>query len=392
MSNNSFHIPYGKQDITQNDIDAVVEALKADFLTQGPRISEFEENFAKYVGAKYAVAMSNGTAALHLALLAFGIEEGDRIITTPITFAASGNAALYCGAEVDFVDIDPDTYVISIEGVEKLLESHPKGHYKAIVPVDFTGYPVNVEKIKELADKHGLFVLEDACHSPGGYFLDKNNDKQLCGSASYADAVAFSFHPVKHIAAGEGGMITTNDEVVYKKLLMLRSHGITKENMTFDIPNSEAQGSWYYEMQELGYNYRITDIQAALANSQLQKADAGIIRRHEIADKYREAFKNANLKMQRKDERHFNAHHLFVVEVEDRKGLYDFLRTHNIFSQIHYIPMHLLPYYKQFGWEAGDFPNSEKYYEHCISLPMYPSLTDGEQDFVIEKVIEFVNG
>ena len=391
MSDNSFHIPYGKQHISQEDIDAVVETLKADFLTQGPRIAEFEENFANYVGAKYAVANSNGTAALHMALMAFGVGEGDRIITSPITFAASANAARYCGAEVFFADIDPETYVISIVEIEKLLDSHPKGYFKAIVPVDFAGYPVNTEELKRLAIKHELFILEDACHAPGGYFIDKNKNKQLCGNGVFADAVAFSFHPVKHIAAGEGGMITTNDEALYKKLLMLRSHGITKENMSFDIPDSDEQGAWYYEMQDLGYNYRITDIQAALANSQLQKADKGIVRRHAIADKYRSAFADASLKMQRKDANHFNAHHLFVIEVEDRKGLYDFLREHNIFSQIHYIPVHLLPYYKQFGWKAGDFPNSEKYYKHCISLPMYPTLTDEEQAFVIDKVIEFVN-
>ena len=388
---NSFHIPYGKQDITQSDINAVVETLKADFLTQGPKILEFEQNFAKYVNSKYAVALSNGTAALHLALLAFGVGKGDRIITSPITFAASANAGLYCGAEVFFADIDPDTYTISIDEIEKLLNAHPKGYFKAIVPVDFAGYPVDVEKLKTLADKHDLFILEDACHSPGAYFVDSNNKKQLCGNGTYANATAFSFHPVKHIAAGEGGMITTNDEKLYKKLLMLRSHGITKENMLMDIPNAEEQGSWYYEMQELGYNYRITDIQAALANSQLTKADKGIERRQEIAKKYRIAFNNVNLKMQIKDEKYFNAHHLFVIEVEDRKGLYDFLRENNIFSQIHYIPVHLLPYYKQFGWKAGDFPNAEKYYEGCISLPMYPTLTDEEQDFVINNVLTYLD-
>lgn len=387
---NQFHIPYGKQDITQEDIDAVVETLNADFLTQGPKIAEFEKNFATYVDAKYAVAVSNGTAALHLSLLAFGIGKGDRIITSPITFAASANAALYCGAEVYFADINPDTYIISIEEIEKLINAHPEGFFKAIVPVDFTGHPIDAEKLKELADKHKLLILEDACHSPGGYFIDSNNQKQLCGNGAYADAIAFSFHPVKHIAAGEGGMITTNDEELYKKLVMLRSHGITKENMLLDIPNAVEQGSWYYEMQELGYNYRITDIQAALANSQLSKAERGIERRQEIAKKYREAFKDVGLKMQLTNEQYFNAHHLFVIEVENRKGLYDYLRENNIFSQIHYIPVHLLPYYKQFGWKVGDFPNAENYYNHCISLPMYPSLTEEEQNFVIQKVIEFV--
>tara|TARA_B100000809_G_scaffold254895_1_gene292682 strand:+ start:8117 stop:9295 length:1179 start_codon:yes stop_codon:yes gene_type:complete len=387
---NSFHIPYGKQNITQSDIDAVVEALKGDLLTQGPKILEFENNFANYVGAKYAVANSNGTAALHMALMAFGVGEGDRIITSPITFAASANAARYCGAEVFFADIDPETYVISISEIEKLLDSHPQGYFKAIVPVDFAGYPVNVEELKELAIKHELFILEDACHAPGGYFIDKNKNKQLCGNGVFADAIVFSFHPVKHIAAGEGGMVTTNNKDIYKKLLMLRSHGITKENMSFDIPNGDQQGGWYYEMQDLGYNYRITDIQAALANSQLQKADKGIVRRHEIADKYRNAFTGASLKMQRKDEVYFNAHHLFVIEVDDRKGLYDFLREHNIFSQIHYIPVHLLPYYRKLGWNVGDFPIAESYYEQCISLPMYPTLTDEEQDFVIDKVLMYL--
>lgn len=388
----SFKIPYGKQYISQEDTDAVVKTLHSDFLTQGPAISEFEKNFAAYIGCKYAVAVSNGTAALHLPLLAIGLKEGDRIITTPITFAASGNAARYCGAEVHFADIDPDSYVISIDSVKKLLSQHPKGYYKAIVPVDFGGYPVNLEQIRLLADEHGLFILEDACHSPGGYFVDSKGTKQNCGNSSYAHAAAFSFHPVKHIAAGEGGMITTNDEALYKKLMMLRTHGITKENMRCDFPEPEKQGLWYYEMQELGYNYRITDVQAALANSQLKRADAGIKRRHEIAEKYRKAFKDAPVKMQKNDAVHFNAHHLFVIEVKDRKGLYDFLKENGIFAQVHYIPVHLMPYYKQFGWKEGDFPNAEHYYKGCLSLPMYPTLTEEEQDFVIKKTLEFVNG
>lgn len=387
----TFHIPYGKQDITENDINAVVETLKADFLTQGPKIAEFEKNFAQYIGAKYAVAVSNGTAALHLALMAMGIKKGDKIITSPITFAASANAALYCEAEVYFADIDPDTYVISTSHVEKLLNEHPKGFFKAIIPVDFTGFPVNTEELRKIAKEHDLFILEDACHAPGGYFIDSNEQKQFCGSSDYVDAAAFSFHPVKHIAAGEGGMITTSNEEIYRSLLKLRTHGITKENMHFDFPNADEQGGWYYEMQELGYNYRITDIQAALANSQLKKADEGIKRRQEIAQKYRVAFSDTSIKMQSVNDHSFNAHHLFVIEVENRKGLYDYLREKNIFSQIHYIPVHLLPYYKQFGWKEGDFPNAENYYRHCISLPMYPTLTNEEQDFVIENVLSFVN-
>lgn len=385
----TYKIPYGKQFISDEDTKAVVEALHSDFLTQGPRIAEFEKNFAAYIGCKYAVAVSNGTAALHLPLLAIGLKEGDRIITTPITFAASANAARYCGAEVYFADIDRDTYVISAESVKKLLEKHPKGYFKAIVPVDFGGYPVDLEEIKKLADEYGLFVLEDACHSPGGYFTDSKGVKQNCGNGTYADAAAFSFHPVKHIASGEGGIITTNNEELYKKLMILRTHGITKENMIMDFPESDKQGMWYYEMQHLGYNYRITDIQAALANSQLTRANEGIKRRHEIAAKYRSAFEGKGINMQRDEATHFNAYHLFIIEVKDRKGLYDFLKDNGIFAQIHYVPVHLMPYYKQFGWKEGDFPNAEDYYKHCISLPMYPTLSNEEQDYVIKKVLEF---
>jgi UDP-4-amino-4,6-dideoxy-N-acetyl-beta-L-altrosamine transaminase len=386
----NFKIPYGKQSITAQDEAAVIEALYSDFLTQGPRIAEFEKNFAAYIGCKYAVAVSNGTAALHLPLLAIGLKPGDRIITTPITFAASANAARYCGAEVFFADIDPNTYVISLESVRQLLSKHPKDFFKAIVPVDFTGYPVNLEELKKITDEYNLFILEDACHSPGGYFIDSKNNKQNCGNGNFANAAAFSFHPVKHIACGEGGMITTNDEELYKKLMMLRTHGITKENMKMDFPEPENQGAWYYEMQSLGYNYRITDIQAALANSQLNRANEGIQKRHAISKKYRDAFANTSIKIQKEKNGFFNAYHLFVIEVENRLGLYNFLKEQGIFAQIHYVPVHLMPYYKQFGWQEGDFPNAENYYKHCISLPMYPTLTEEEQNFVIEKVLEFV--
>jgi UDP-4-amino-4,6-dideoxy-N-acetyl-beta-L-altrosamine transaminase len=387
----NFHIPYGKQFISEDDTKAVVDALHSDFLTQGPRIAEFEKNFAAYIGCKYAVAVANGTAALHLPFLAMGLKQGDRIITTPITFAASANAARYCGAEVHFADIDRDTYTISLASVKQLLGKHPKGYFKAIVPVDFCGYPVDLEKLRALADEYDLFVLEDACHAPGAYFTDSKGIKQNSGNGVYAHAAAFSFHPVKHIASGEGGMITTNDETLYKKIMTLRTHGITKENMQFDFPDAKQQGAWYYEMQYLGYNYRITDIQAALGNSQLKRADEGIKRRHAIADKYRKEFEALGIKMQKNDKNYFNAYHLFVVEVKDRLGLYNFLKDKGIFAQIHYVPVHLMPYYKQFGWKEGDMPNAEDYYKHCISLPMYPTLSDQEQDFVIETVKKFIN-
>ena len=383
-------IPYGKQYITEQDIAEVVLALKADFLTQGPRIAEFEINFANYIGAKYAVAVSNGTAALHLCNMALNVKKGDKVITTPITFAASANSVLYCGGEVDFVDINPETYTIDLDKLEEKLRNVPLGTYKGVIPVDFAGYPIDTERLRKIADEYKLWIIEDACHAPGGYFMDSKNVVQKCGNGAYSDLSIFSFHPVKHIASGEGGMITTNDEVLYKKLLMLRTHGITKENMKYDFPEPEKQGAWYYEMQELGYNYRITDIQAALGNSQLKNADKGLLRRQEISKKYRIAFDKVGVKYQKHDSKHFNAHHLFVIEVENRKELYDFLRQNTIYAQVHYIPVHLLNYYKQFGWKEGDFPNAENYYKHCISLPMYPSLTDKEQDYVIKKVIEFV--
>lgn len=376
-------IPYGRQHIAQDDIDAVVETLTANFLTQGPKVNEFENKFAEYVGAKYAVAVSNATAGLHLAVLALDLKEGERVITTPITFAASANCVRYVGGEVWFADIDPDSYLLSLESTKKLIESNPKGFFKGIIPVDFAGLPINLEAFRELADEHGLWIIEDACHAPGGYFTDSKGNKQMCGNGNFADIGIFSFHPVKHIACGEGGMVTTNSEALYKKLSSIRTHGITKDNM------SENHGGWFYEMQELGYNYRLTDIQSALGITQLAKNKVGVIRRNEIANNYKQAFKE-KVKFQILSEGTLNAHHLFVIEVEDRKGLYDFLRTQNIFAQIHYIPVHTLPYYKEIGYGDANLYHSENYYSKCLSLPMYPSLTDEEQNFVIKKVLNFV--
>ena len=378
-------IPYGRQYIDQEDIDTVVKTLSADFLTQGPKVKEFEDKFAEYVGAKYAVAVNNATSGLHLAVLALGLKKGERVITTPITFAASANCVRYAGGKVWFADIDPDSYTLSLESTRKLIESKPKGFFKGIVPVDFAGLPVDLEAFRALANKHDLWIIEDACHAPGGYFTDSKNVKQNCGNGNYADIGIFSFHPVKHIACGEGGMITTNSETLYKKLASLRSHGITKEHM------AENHGGWFYEMQELGFNYRLTDIQSALGVTQLAKNNLGVARRNIIAKTYKDAFQGI-IKFQNLQEGVLNAHHLFVIEVEDRKGLYDFLKTHHVFSQIHYIPVHTLPYYKKIGYKSADLSNSETYYSKCISLPMYPTLTAEEQAFVIEKVISYVNG
>ncbi len=389
MTYKKYNIPYGRQFITQEDIDAVVETLRSDFLTQGPKISEFEENFAKYVGAKYAVAVTNGTAALHLALLGLGIQPGDNVITTPITFAATANAARFIGANVFFADIDPETFTLDLQKTEELIQSKPEGFFKAILPVDFAGFPVNAEAFRKLADKYHLKIVEDACHAPGAYFIDSQGKKQKAGNGIYSHTTAFSFHPVKHIAAGEGGMVTTNDKEVYEKIKVLRTHGISKENMKYQVLNKEEQGAWYYEMHELGFNYRITDIQASLGNSQLKKANKGLQRRHEIARKYREAFKNLPVKFQAEKEGYYNAYHLFILLTEKRKDLYNFLRERGIYAQIHYIPVHLLDYYQQFGWKKGDFPVAESYYERTISLPMFPSLKDEEQEYVIEQVKAF---
>ncbi|WP_027002061.1 UDP-4-amino-4,6-dideoxy-N-acetyl-beta-L-altrosamine transaminase [Hugenholtzia roseola] len=379
-------IPYGKQHISEQDIAAVTAALQHDFLTQGPKIAEFEEKFAQYVGAKYAVALANGTAALHLCALALNVNEKSRVITTPITFAASANCVLYCGGKVEFVDIDPKTALIDLEKVENLLQANPKGTFSGIIPVDFMGLPVNLEKVRTLADEYGLWIIEDACHAPGGYFIDSKGEKQTCGNGNYADLAIFSFHPVKHIACGEGGMITTNRKDLYDKLQLLRTHGITKNPDLLQ----ENHGGWYYEMQTLGYNYRLPDILAALGVSQLERADEGLEKRQEIATRYDAAFKNSKVCFfQYPKEKIKHAYHLYVIQVEDRKGLYDYLRTHQIFAQVHYIPVHTLPYYQSLGYQKGTLPRAESYYQTCLSLPMYPTLTEAEQDFVIEKVLEF---
>ena len=387
-------IPYGKQNIIQDDIDAVVEVLKADYLTQGPKIREFEVAFSSYVNARFAVAVSNGTAALHLCTLALNVTKGQKVITTPITFAASANCIRYCGGEVVFGDIDPKTYLLDINSVRKLLEASPMGTYSGIIPVDFAGRAVDLEAYRKLADEFGLWIIEDACHAPGGSFVKSNGEKSKCGSGEFADLAIFSFHPVKHIASGEGGIITTNDESIYNRLLALRSHGIVKDDTLFanspdfacGIENAESYPLWYMEMQVLGYNYRLTDFQAALGLSQLHRAAKGIIRRREIASVYDRAFKDKDFIKYQSGLVNGHAYHLYIIEVDDRLGLYNYLRAKQVYAQIHYIPCHLMPYYRALGWKEGDRPNSEAYYNNCISLPMYPTLSDEEQLLVINLI------
>ena len=339
--------------------------------------------FAEYVGAKYAVSVNNATSGLHLSVLALGLKKRERVITTPITFAASANCIRYAGAEVWFADIDPNTYLLDINSVKELIESKPKGFFKGIIPVDFAGLPVNMEDFRALADAYNLWIIEDACHAPGGYFIDSKKNQNFCGNGRYADIGVFSFHPVKHIACGEGGMLTTNSKELYEKLILLRTHGITKENM------QENHGNWYYEMIELGYNYRLTDFQSALGITQLSKNKKGVARRNEISATYKKAFEG-KIKFQDLPKGTYNAHHLFIIEVENRKKLYDFLHSKGILAQIHYVPVHTMPYYKNIGYADAGLVHAEKYYSRCISLPMYPTLTDEEQKYVIENVLSSI--
>lgn len=387
-------IPYGRQHITDADIAAVNEVLRGPFLTQGPTIGAFETAFADYIGAPYAVAVANGTAALHLCCMALGVGPGTRVITTPITFSASANCVRYCGGEVYFADIDPETALLDINAVRTLIEQHPTGYFAGIIPVDFAGYPVDLAAFRALADAHGLWLLEDSCHSPGGSFTGPDSQVHRCGDGSLADLAIFSFHPVKHIAAGEGGMITTRSETLYRHLLRLRTHGITNKpgDFTEPYPGEPERGGWYMELQELGYNYRLTDFQAALGLSQLGRADAMLDRRRALAKRYDAAFADSAVTTIVPPAGVGHAYHLYVVQVDNRKALYDFLRSRNIMAQVHYIPVHLMPYYRQFGWQPGDFPQAERYYARCLSIPMFPTLTDDEQTFVIESVQAFLSG
>lgn len=381
-------IPYGKHYIDQDDINSVVDVLKNYPLTQGKKVSDFEEALAEFVGAKYAVAMSSWTAGLHMACIAAGVDDSNAVVTSPITFVASSNAALYCGAEVIFSDIDKSTINLCPEELRETVKKNQ--NIKAIIPVHFSGLPCDMESIRATADCINAFVIEDAAHALGAIYPDGSK----VGSCKHSDMTGFSFHPVKSIAAGEGGMITTNDPAIYKKLLRLRSHGINKLDDDFIDKSSAVTGNlknpWYMEMQELGYNYRITDIQAALGKSQLKKLPNFIDRRRQLVKRYDDAFDGIdNIRPIQAQGRETSSHHLYVVRIKynslgtTRARLMVDLANKGIMTQVHYIPVTSHPYYENLGFDSRDYPQALEFYEEALSIPLYYSLTDIEQDKVI---------
>lgn len=381
-------LPYGRQDINEEDIRAVVQTLQSDWLTQGPAVEAFERAVASYCGAKYAVAVNSATSALHIACLAAGLGPGDVLWTSPNTFVASANCALYCGAGVDFVDIDPRTYNLSIKALEeKLLAAAKTGKLpKVVIPVHFSGQPCQMERIAELARRYGFTVVEDASHAIGGSYQGEK-----IGSGAFSDLTVFSFHPVKIITTAEGGMVLTNNEDLYNKLILFRSHGITRDQK---LMVGEPHGPWYYQQIDLGFNYRLTDIQAALGTSQMQRIDEFVRRRHYLAERYNRALAELPLTLPWQQPDTYSAYHLYVIRLKlgeiqkTHLEVFNTLRAAGINVNLHYIPVHTQPYYEQMGFKAGDFPQAEQYYREAISLPMYYSLSDEEQDYVINTLRE----
>jgi UDP-4-amino-4,6-dideoxy-N-acetyl-beta-L-altrosamine transaminase len=374
-------IPYATQWIEEDDIIAVADALRSSNLTQGPLVEEFEKSIAQYCGAKYAVAVSSGTAALHVACLAAGVSVGDEVVTSANTFAASANCVLYCGGKPVFADIEPDTALIDPADIRKKLTKKTK----AIIPVHFAGQPAYMEEISKIAKGNDLKIIEDAAHAIGAkYRLKKGQDWIKVGSCYHSDMTILSFHPVKHITTGEGGAVLTNDQNLYEKLVFFRSHGITRSTKHM----KETEGLWYYEMHELGFNYRLTDIQCALGTSQLKKLDKFVARRKEIAKMYDEAFSSMERIDLIKEKKGFDSsRHLYVVLVDNRKNVFNWLKTEtNIMVNVHYIPVYFHPYYRNLGYERGLCPIAEEYYSRAISIPMHPKLSDEEIEYVIEKI------
>jgi UDP-4-amino-4,6-dideoxy-N-acetyl-beta-L-altrosamine transaminase len=381
-------IPYARQSISQSDIDAVVAILHSPYLTQGPTVEAFESAVAEMTGAKYAVAVSSATAALHIACLAAGLKPGSLHWTTPNTFVASANCGLYCGADVDFVDIDPRTYNMSPERLtEKLISAKAAGRLpKTVVPVDFAGQAAQMAEIYEAAHSYGATVIEDASHAIGGLYRGEK-----IGSGRFADMTIFSFHPVKILTTGEGGLVLTNRKDLYEKLVRFRSHGITRDR---DLLTSKDEGAWYYEQLDLGFNYRITDIAAALGLSQLKRLDDFVERRRALVARYNQLLTHLPLILPFQDPETAPAWHLYVVQIDENKTrltrhqVYDRLRERGIIANVHYIPVHRQPYYARLGFKRGQFKNAEAYYERALSLPLYFELDEKTQDRVIEVLDE----
>lgn len=379
-------IPYGRQTITPADVDAVIEVLRSDFLTQGPTIPRFEQVLAKYCQSQYAVAMNSATSALHIACMALDVEPGDIVWTTPITFVASANCARYCGAEVDFVDIDPATYNMSIACLtEKLIKAKASGKLpKVIIPVHLTGQPCEMQAIHALSQQFGFRIIEDASHAIGGRY--KN---EPIGNCRYSDITIFSFHPVKIITTGEGGMAVTNDPKLANRLARLRTHGITRDTSEM---TQASDGPWYYEQLDLGFNYRMTDLQAALGLSQLQQLDAYVSKRHALAMRYNELFANMPIILPWQHPDSYSGLHLYVIRLQlehhliNHRKIFEHLRNNGVGVNLHYIPVYRQPYYARLGFNQSDFPESERYYKSAITLPMYPALTEEQQHHVVNTL------
>lgn len=377
-------IPYGRQEITQADIDVVTSVLQSDFLTQGPQVPKFEAAVTGYTGARHALAVNSATSALHIACLALGLGENDWLWTTPITFVASANCARYCGAQVDFVDIDPQTFNISVDNLRRKLEAAAKTNRlpKVVVPVHMTGQSCDMQAIRALSQQYGFKVIEDASHAIGGKYQG-----EPVGNCRYSDITIFSFHPVKIITTAEGGMALTNDDELARKIALLRSHGITRDSAEM---TQAPDGPWYYEQIDLGFNYRMTELQAALGTSQMERLDAYVARRHELVKRYEQLLQGLPVSTPHQADYSYSAFHLYVIRVQNRTAVFNSLKEQDIGVNVHYIPVHTQPYYSklgpQVGYAAGSFPNAKQYYAEAISLPLYATLTNEQQDTVVNAL------